>query len=302
MIRTFLAILLVCAGASVAGAQPTDAEQANKAFLEGRDLLTSNRTEEACQKFEESIGLDPTAPGVMLNLGLCYERLERYATSLFWFRKAQVAAAEAHLPAYEDEAKRHTLALATKVSLVRIDAPAGVEVRIDGKLIAPIEYARLEVDRGSHELEARVDGKPPYERSFDVTARDGGTLTIPPFVDEPTPPPAVIEPVEPGTPPAPRGRLVLAASLGGAGLGLCIASPLWARHTKRVYDDAVAAGEMPDGSSARLKQHVATGMFVAGAAAVGVAAYLYITRPASSTAVAPVIDGQQVGIAIIGSL
>ena len=65
----------------------------------------------------------------MLNLGLCYERLERYATSLFWFRKAQVAAAEAHLPAYEDEAKRHTLALSTKVSILKVDASAadGVE-------------------------------------------------------------------------------------------------------------------------------------------------------------------------------
>ena len=117
------------------------------------------------------------------------------------------------------------------------------------------------------------------------------------------PPPVTTDPVEPGA-PAPRGRIVLAAALGGAGLGLCIGSPLWARHTKHAYDDAVAAGEMPSTSSARLKQHVATGMFVAGAAAVGVAAYLYFTKPASSTstAVVPVIDGTQVGLALSGSL
>lgn len=300
MIRTSI---VICALVGTATAQaPGNVEDANRAFLEGRELLTSNRTEEACQKFEESIALDPTAPGVMLNLGLCYERLERYATSLFWFRKAQVAAAEAHLPAYEDEAKRHTLALATKVSIVRVDASAapGVEIRIDDKRIDPIEYARIEVDRGSHELEARADGKPPYQKSFEVTARDGGTLVIPRFVDEVTTP-VDTGPSEPAPAPAPRGRIVLAASLGGAGLALCIASPLWARHTKHAYDDAVAAGEMPSYASARTEQHVATGLFVAGAAAVGVAAYLYVTRPAQATTIAPAVDGDQVGLVMSGS-
>jgi hypothetical protein len=127
---------------------------------------------------------------------------------------------------------------------------------------------------------------------------------IPRFSDDGASMPAVQVPVEPGTPPASRGRIVLAASLGGAGLALCVASPLWARHTQHAYDDAVAAGEMPSYSSARIEQHVATGIFVAGAAAIGAAAYLYFTRPTQTptTAIAPVIDGTQVGIAITGSL
>lgn len=302
-----VAVAVLVASLGTAAAQPSDVERANQVFLEGRELLTSHHTEEACQKFEESIALDPTAPGVMLNLGLCYEMLERYATSLFWFRKAQVAAAEAHLPAYEEEAKRHTLALATKVSIVRVDtsaAPAGIEVRIDDKLIDPIEYARIEIDRGSHELEARVDGKPPYQKSFEVTSRDGGTLVIPAVAEEPTPTPFEPPDEPPAAPSGSKSRIVLAAGIGAAGLGLCIASPLWARHTKHAYDDAVARGEMPTYSSARIKQHVATGMFVVGAAAIGAAAYLYVTRPShtSGLAIAPVVDAQHVGIAIAGSL
>ena len=57
MIRTSIAITaIVSAWLGTAAAQsPGDIEQANTIFLEGRDLLTSNRTEEACQKFEESI-------------------------------------------------------------------------------------------------------------------------------------------------------------------------------------------------------------------------------------------------------
>src|SRR5687768_2423974 len=116
--RTFGIAVLVCALAGTAVAQPSDAEQANALFLEGRELLTSKNTKAACEKFEASIALDPESPGVMLNLGLCYELLEKYATSLYWFRKAQSAAAEANLPAYEEEAKRHTVALAAKVPIV----------------------------------------------------------------------------------------------------------------------------------------------------------------------------------------
>jgi tetratricopeptide (TPR) repeat protein len=298
--------VLVCAWLGSAAAQtPSRAEQANALFLEGRELLTSKNTQAACDKFEASIALDPEAPGVMLNLGLCYELLEKYATSLYWFRKAQVAAAEANLPAYEDEAKRHTVALATKVAIVRLDAPGDIEIRIDGKLIPPTDYARVEIDRGSHTLEARATGKQPYTRDFDIGATGGATIRIPALEDE-----ATVPPVGPPTPPpvdtpSPRSRIVLAASLGAGGLALCIVSPLWARSTRNAYDDAVANGEMPSYASARTKQHIATGMFVGGLGLIGVGAYLYFTKPAGgtpTTAIAPILDGQQVGIAISGAL
>jgi tetratricopeptide (TPR) repeat protein len=303
--RTIGIAVLVCALAGNAVADPSNVEQANALFLEGRELLTSRNTKAACEKFEASIALDPEAPGVMLNLGLCYELLEKYATSLYWFRKAQVAAAEASLPAYEDEAKRHTVALATKVPIVRIDASAapGAEIRIDGKLITPTDYARVEIDRGSHKLEARAPGKQLFRRSFDVGAIDAGVIEIPALVDEPQQvvPDPIVGPVI--DPPSQRNRIVLAASLGAGGLALCIVSPLWARHTKNAYDDAVANNEMPSYSSARTKQHVATGMFVGGLGLIGVGAYLYFVRPSTTaTMVAPVIDAQHLGIAISGAL
>lgn len=300
--RTIGLAVLVCTCVGIAHAEPSSVEQANTLFLEGRELLTSHNTKAACEKFEASIALDPEAPGVMLNLGLCYELLEKYATSLYWFRKAQVGAAEANLPAYEDEAKRHTVALAAKVPIIRLDASAapGAEIRIDGKLITPTDYARVEIDRGSHTLEARATGKQPYKRSFDVGAVDAGTIEIPALVDEPhviAPPPFVPQVDTPTS----RRRLVLAASLGGGGVALCIISPLWARHTKTAYDEAVANHEMPSYSSARIKQHIATGLFVGGLGLIGAGAYLYFTKP-SSTAIVPTVDAQQVGIAITGML
>jgi tetratricopeptide (TPR) repeat protein len=300
--RTVGIAILVCTLVGSAAAQSSgNVEQANKLFLEGRELLTSNQTAEACEKFEQSIALDPEAPGVMLNLGLCYEMLEKYATSLYWFRKAQVAAAEAKLTAYEDEAKRHTVALAAKVPIVRIDASAaaGAEIHIDDKLIAPTDYARVEVDRGEHELQARAQGKKPHRQSFEVTSTDAGTLTVPALEDVPDrrDPDIIVDT------PSSKSRVILAASLAGGGLALCIISPLWANKVKSDYDEAVKNLEMPDYSSARTKQHVATGMFVAGVGLIGVGAYLYFTKPSpTATAIAPVLDAHTVGFAISGSL
>ena len=283
-------------------------ERANELFLEGRELLTSKQTAAACEKFEESIALDPRAPGVMLNLGLCYEMLEKYATSLYWFRKAQAASSEAKLPEYEAEAKRHTIELASKVPVVKIDvsdAPADVEIRIDGKLIQATDYARVEIDRGGHNVEARAPGKQPFQRSIVVKGEDAGTLVIPELEDV-----KVEKREEPVETPTTRsstitGRDVLAASFGVVGIGLCIASPLWAHKIKSDYEDARAAMEMPSYSGARNQQHIATGMFFVGAGLVGLGTYLYLSRPSGdtgATAVVPVVGPSQVGIALSGSL
>lgn len=144
-------------------------------------------------------------------------------------------------------------------------------------------------------------GYRPYTQSFDVTSSDAGTLTIPALEDVPTSTggggSVIVD-----TPP-PRSRVILAASLAGGGLALCIISPLWANKVKSDYDEAVKNLMMPDYSAARTKQHIATGMFVAGVGLIGVGAYLYFTKPsATATAIAPVVDAHTVGIAISGSL
>src|SRR5687768_534405 len=173
-----LAILVVCALAAPVAAQnnPSQAE-ADKFFAEGRDLLVNKKDAKgACEKFEKAIALDPTAPGVMLNLGLCYEMQEKFATSLYWFRKAQFAAAEAKppLPEYEEAAKQHTQELAGKVVVAKIDVSQAPEARvsIDGRPVRPEDYLRLEVDKDST-VEARAPGKEPFRAQVEIV--DGRT-------------------------------------------------------------------------------------------------------------------------------
>jgi hypothetical protein len=164
-------------------------------------------------------------------------------------------------------------------------------------------------DRAKHQPAARAAGKQSFRRSFDVSGADAGTLVIPALADEAAEPVRPVAPVVPEGPvdtPSSNGRIVLAASLGAGGLALCIASPLWASHVKHDYDDGVAKGEMPSYSSARLQQHVATGMFVVGLGLIGAGAYVYLTRPSpgagQGTAIAPVVGRDLVGVAISGAL
>ena len=93
------------------------------AFEEGRALLEAGKYEEACAKFTASITDDPDAPGTLLNLGLCNEKLGRTATALAWYRKAQFRSAEARKSADEDAAKQRTIELAA--------CDPGVEAKTD---------------------------------------------------------------------------------------------------------------------------------------------------------------------------
>lgn len=307
-------IVVVCCWVTAASAQPkepTPREKAATLFVEGRTLMERSQTEAACVKFEQALAIDPVAVGIMLNLGLCYEKLGKFASSLKWFRKAQFTAAETRQPEYENEAKRHTIELAVRVATVKLDMTAAsdnVEIRIDGTRIAPADYARVEVDRGRHTLEARAPGKQPHTQTFEVATRQAETLVIPALttLQESAPAGPPTDAPLPGASDRSRGagRKILAATFGGVGLGLAIVAPLWARSVKNTYDADVASGAMPSWEAARNQQHLATGMFGSGLVLIGLATYLYLTMPSDSRAIAvsPSMGNGQLGLVVNGAL
>src|SRR6185295_9858187 len=65
----------------------SNAERADAAFNEGRDLFDQGRFREACEKFEVSLQLDPS-PGTLLNLGNCYEPHGDLVRALSTFERA----------------------------------------------------------------------------------------------------------------------------------------------------------------------------------------------------------------------
>ena len=175
------AFVLLCAVAMPVAADPgDDRARAVELFDDGRRLMLAGDAAGACAKFDEAIQIEPLAAGTMLNLGLCNEALGKYKTALDWFRKAQVRATETDppLPAAEREAREHATLLVGRVATIRIVAPGGASVSIDGEPVRRGDLARVEIDPGHHVLEATAPGKPAIHRELDVSGSGGDTVTL----------------------------------------------------------------------------------------------------------------------------
>ena len=293
------ALLVLCALATSALAQAPNPNQAaaDKYFAEGRDLLVNKQdAAAACVAFEKAIELDPTAPGVMLNLGLCYEMQAKYATSLHWFRKAANAAAEANppLPEYEAEAKKHTSALAGKVAITQLrDVPADARVSIDGRNVPRAEFARLEVDVDSV-IEVRAPGKQVFREKVQVDGTSAKEIVVV-MQDE-----AFAPMRDPG-----KGRRRLAYIVGASGVviwGITLAYGLIVRNRyEDTTDDYYTGANGFDEAEYDLRWK-GTGLFLAGTAAVGAAVYLYITAPKpyreriEQARITPVLSPDHIGV------
>jgi tetratricopeptide (TPR) repeat protein len=295
--RLCCALTVLCAGLAVANAE-TPQQEADRLFAEGRELLTvENDAAAACEKFEAAIKLDPTGPGTMLNLGLCYELMGKYATSIRWFRKAQTAAAESQLVEYENAAKDHTSIIAPKVPTLKLEVtgPPEVAISIDGFSIPATEYGRVEVDPGRHVIEGRAPGMQPTRVEIEIAEAENQVVAI--AVTEP-----VLVLVDMG-----KTRRRIALGVAGAGavtLGASLVYNLMKRNEQR---DALEPYDMERFERAENDMRtVGTGLFVAGSVLVVAGAVLYFTAPGlehvrPTTAVAPVVGTDRVGFAVSGA-
>lgn len=302
-------------------------KRADELFEEGRNLLSAGdqNAAAACAKFDEAIKLDPEAPGTMLNLGLCNEKLEKYATALYWFRKAQARAAETSLPEYETAAKQHTVDLASKVATIKIafdpPAPDGTKVKVDGQEISSSDFLNAEVDPGTHTLVAGAPGHKIFTQEFTVEGRGGQTLNITLEQGDDS----IV--IDPG---AGRRKAAIITAAGGGVLLLASLGVSW--YARGKYRECANNGTLwpvgdgekmrggegcpyPDAGQERqatdyandqqkLAQIWGTSLFVAGALTVGVASFLYFTAPEKEridrTVFTPVVGPQEVGFALSG--
>ncbi len=290
------ALLLACALAGSAGAE-TPQQQADKLFAEGRALLTVQKdSKAACEKFEAAIKLDATATGTMLNLGLCYENLGKYATSIKWFRKAQAAASEKGLTEYENAAKEHTGTIAPKVpSLsITVEGPPDAEIRLDGDRVDATTYGRVEVDPGPHEIVGRAAGKKKVIQTIEIKQAQSEAITI-----------AFTAPAVPVYVDRCGGRCRGGLIVGATGIVLLAVTGVYAKSRR---DDffALSPGDPMEETIKDEVRLYGTTMFVAGCAAVAGGVILYLTarekeQISDGTAFAPVITNDKLGFAVSGS-
>jgi hypothetical protein len=276
-------------------AQASAHEQSAAAFDEGRQLLERGQPAEACARFAQAIELEPGNVGVMLNLGLCNEQLDRFATALTWFRTARARASERELAESTRAASDQIAALSGQVPAVRIalsPPSAAATVIVDGATVPASQLGRVELDAGHHVVELAVAGVTAVRKELDVV--DGAEVPVELVVPR-APPTAVDRPGDAGS----RRRVYIAGAIGGGLVLGSVALGLAGRSAVRSTDHPDVQRDW------RLAvRYGGTSMFVAGGAALGWAIWTWFHAPgerADRTAIAPVVGDHSVGLGARGA-
>jgi serine/threonine-protein kinase len=174
-----LAALLVLASPAWA-ASAQDQAAAEALFKEAKQLATQGNYAAACPKFVESQRLDPTA-GTLLNIGQCYEKLGKTASSWGAYKEAEMVARGAGDTEREQGAARLAAALEPLLPKLVVVVPQGarvpgLEVKRDGTVVGEGQWGSpLPVDPGEHTIEVSAPGRQPLETLARVAAGPGTT-------------------------------------------------------------------------------------------------------------------------------
>jgi hypothetical protein len=239
------------------------------AVMVARSLARVGRVVEAVDKYEETLRmpLDAAAPEA-------FQRAVAGAKAEVEVERARVARLELRLPA---------------------DAPAGTELRLDGKLVpAALVGVPIPVDPGSHRVEARAPGRQPFGQ--ELTLGEGGRQSLDVSLPFEQPAPAPVAPTrlaaERGAGPSTLTVVLLAggaaAVAGGAVTGVV------ALNRRSKLDDVCTpgcpSGMRSDIQSFRLNRALSYIGFGLGAAAIGTGTYLLLHRGSA---------GEQVGALVL---
>jgi tetratricopeptide (TPR) repeat protein len=299
-----LAALLLAGGVvaapALARAQGTEADTL---FQQGRELLEKGQFAEACPKLARSEDLAP-AIGTLLNLGYCWEQLERYRSAMSAYSEAEVmskTAADAKRAAFARERMAAVEPKAMKV-VIRVvpPEPPGLEVTRNGAVVPKTDWGQpIPIDPEEVVVAARAPGREPWKGV--VMAKGPGaivTVFVPPLAEARAGGRASAGSAG-ADHPAPAGghaglgvRRAGAIGLGvgaalsiGAGLALGLAAKARYDDTKDRCDDAGCDERALDIQRSTVAQgNVATALIGLGVVLAGAGVYLWLTGDESAQA------------------
>jgi tetratricopeptide (TPR) repeat protein len=277
---------------SQAQAQAQDQAAARALFEDGRRLLKKGQYEEACRTLEAASKLY-ASPGILLNLGDCFEKVGRTASAWTEFGEAVAVAARTRRNDQVAEAKRRQAAVEPTLTRLTIRVSSevtGLVVTRDQTDLASAAWGEaIPVDPGTHEIRAEAPGHEPWSTSVVVSA-PGQTVAVdvPALTVSPAPPPAPPprEPEAAGTgtaavfvetPPARPRSHTLDWALVGGGVVLGIAGGvLWDLEASR-SQTLPRTASAKDFDSVRSTYDTARTLYYAGIAGVAVGGATAIT-------------------------
>ena len=303
-------------------AQQTDPAAAQSLFDAGRAMIEAGEIGAACAKFEESNRLDPSA-GTLLNLGKCFERLNRTASAWAAYRQAIGVGRSKGQTRQVEAAEQWAGGRGPRLSRLAVTADREIEglrlFRDETEIAAAARGVPVAVDPGRYKLRAEAPGHEPWTEDVEVQA-NGQTLTIrvPALASRAPPPP----PPPPIPPPVrgPRLDLVVGGGIVG-GLGL-VGLGVGAAFGVATLSDASRARDEPDlcpadrctGEAwtpiqdAGETASVSTALLVVGGLATATGATLVVLglmleeAPADAALIVPVIGPGYAGLSLGGVL
>jgi len=312
-------LLLLCATLLTAGtsslatsaqAQPRDAgATATALFLQGREAIDRGDYVTARAKLEESLELDPTAAGTLINLALCDEKTGRLAHAWQDLHHALdlLASGDSRRIAYVRERLKAIEPLVPQLTLrLSPGAPAGAHVvRAGVEVGAGGLGSPLPVEPGHTEV---VVTAPGYDsRRYDVEMHAGETREVTLDVGARLPSTTPAESSAPAQtgPWRTIGFASGAAAVVAVGLG-AVMGALAIDRNSAMNDLCTPAparichGDWMSVSSAgRAYATTSTVSFIAGAVLLGVGATLVLTHPRQASASAMASMGKRAASGVV---
>lgn len=203
----WVAVAVILASGAMASADTVTPEakaQAEALFQEGRRLGQQGKYDEACVKFEASLRLERSI-GTMLNLGDCFERVQRFASAWALFREAGDESQRLADTERARIARDRAAALEGRVSHLTIRAPSetipGLVILRNGVAIdASLLGIPIPVDAGTQHLEYRAAGRASAVQDVAVAVSASAETTVPALAPDANATAPVAAPVAPTAP------------------------------------------------------------------------------------------------------
>ncbi len=307
MARALSILVVLAALGAPARAQSVEAETL---FVEGEKLMAAGQIDKACDAFAASNRLEARA-GTLINLGLCEEKRQRFASAWIAFREALTRVKD---PVKKQVATERAAAVEARLSYLTIELPYpkidALTITRDNQPVDPALFGRaIPIDGGQHSVVASAPGRVRWTGSVQIAnERDKTTVLVPQLAEDTGPVAVPVAPHDAGN--RHRGMALTFGVVGLAALGVGIWGSVTSRSLDRDANElcpdlsmpcvmASEANRLLDRRDTRaLIANIGYGVAAAGAIAATVA---WLTGRSSSNAdvaVVPTRDGANITVRV----
>lgn len=298
-------------------------QTAEALFEQGKLLLDSGSTGEACVRFAESQRIEP-AVGTLGMLAWCHEKQGKTATAWREYLATAELAAKSGDRSREKAAREQASSLQLRLSTLRVEVQAPVKdlaITLSGAPLQESDWGlAIPIDPGTVTVSASADRFKPWTTEVEVQGDAASVVVqIPPMqpIPEQKPAPRPLPPPPPPPRPATRSWVApgIAGGIGVIGLGLGTyfgVRTIAKTNQSETHCDASNACD-PEGGrlrdEARTSSMVSNVSFGVGLAATAVGVVLWVrnpspqreARPGPALAVAPSLGPSNAAISLGGT-